>query len=249
MERYTSRPPIAAAEDARALRVRVQGTERLLWYDLLVVDIQELLTRPDALHARIRAALDGRGRTLSALPAGLRRAAVLVTVVQQGGEAALLLTKRSDTVERHKGQISLPGGVIKPGESPRAAAIRETHEEIGVRARDITILGALDEEETVVSGFVLTPFVGTIPYPYPLRVCPAEVDTVLEVPIRTLLDPRTVRTETWDRQGFPRLIYFYTVGSEVVWGATARVITQFLEVVFNVALARDAGGPVARRAK
>jgi 8-oxo-dGTP pyrophosphatase MutT (NUDIX family) len=166
---------------------------------------------------------------------------VLLPIVHSGGEAALLLTKRTDTVERHKGQISLPGGVIEPDESPQAAAVRETSEEIGVRTEDITILGSLTEEETVVSGFVLAPFVGSIPYPYPFRLSPGEVRAVLEVPIRVLLDPRNVRTETWDRGGDPRLIYFYSIGSDVVWGATARVITQFLQVVFDVSIPHSAG--------
>jgi len=206
-----------------------------------VAAIQGLLTDPEALRTRIRDALAARGGAPRPLAPGLRRAAVLLPIVHSGGEAALLLTKRTDTVERHKGQISLPGGVIEPDESPQAAAVRETSEEIGVRVEDITILGSLTEEETVVSGFVLAPFVGSIPYPYPFRLSPGEVQAVLEVPIRVLLDPRNVRTETWDRGGDPRLIYFYSIGSDLVWGATARVITQFLQVVFDVSIPHSAG--------
>lgn len=211
--------------------------------------VPDLLTHPEALRAHIRAALAGKGGTPKPTPQGLRRAAVLLMVVHANGEAALLLTKRSETVDRHKGEISLPGGAIEPGESPQAAAIREASEEIGVRAEDITILGALDEEETSVSGFQLMPVVGTIPYPYPLRMSPAEVRAVLEAPIRVLLDPRNVRTEMWTRGGVPREIYLYSVGSEVVWGATGRVITQFLEAVFNVRIAGAGGRRGANRAR
>ena len=75
---------------------------------------------------------------------------------------------------------------------------------------------------------------GTIPYPYALDVSRAEVEAVIEVPIRILLDPRNVRTETWDRGGTPRLVHFYAVGREVVWGATGRVVAQFLQAVFGV---------------
>lgn len=201
-----------------------------------MVDLNELLTRPDALHARIRAALAADGTTLRPLPPGVRRAAVLLLLVHAGGEAALLLTKRSQNVERHKGQVSLPGGVVESDETPLDAALRETAEEIGVRAKDVTVLGMLDDEKTVVSGFMLTPFVGAIPYPYPLRASPAEVHSVLEAPLRTLLDPQNVRAEIWTDGSAPRTMYVYTVAGDIVWGATARVIMQFLRKVFGEAV-------------
>jgi 8-oxo-dGTP pyrophosphatase MutT (NUDIX family) len=214
--------------------------------EVAVVNVQELLSRPEALHAQVRAALAGHGAVAGTLPRGIRRAAVLLLLVHAKGEAALLLTERSLTVDRHKGQISLPGGVVEPGESPLDAALRETSEEIGVRAQDVTILGSLDEEETVVSGFRLTPYVGSIPYPYRLRPSPAEVTRVLEVPLGILLDPRNVRTERWDHGGVLRTVYFFSVHGSVVWGATARVITQFLRAVFHAALPPDGDRPAAR---
>jgi 8-oxo-dGTP pyrophosphatase MutT (NUDIX family) len=207
--------------------------------EVVAVNVQELLTRPEALHARVRSALAGYSDTPRSLPAGIRRAAVLLLLVHARGEAALLLTERSHTVERHKGQISLPGGVVEPGESPLDAALREASEEIGVRAQDVTVLGALDEEETVVSGFRLRPYVGSLPYPYPLRASPAEVSRVLEVPLGMLLDPRNVRTELWNHAGVPRTMYLFSVDGDVVWGATARVIRQFLEAVFHAGLPPD----------
>jgi 8-oxo-dGTP pyrophosphatase MutT (NUDIX family) len=201
-----------------------------------MVDLNELLTRPGALHARIRAALAAEGSTPRPLPSGVRRAAVLLLLVHAGGEAALLLTKRSQTVERHRGQVSLPGGVVESDETPLDAALRETSEEIGVRAEDVTVLGMLDDEKTVVSGFLLAPFVGAIAYPYPLRVSPAEVHSVLEAPLRGLLDPHNVRAETWRDGGAPRTMYVYTVAGDIVWGATARIIMQFLRKVFGEAV-------------
>lgn len=209
------------------------------------MNVEELLTRPEALQVQVRAALAGHGR-LRPLPPGIRRAAVLLLLTQANGEAAFVLTQRSQTVERHKGQISLPGGVVEPGESPLDAALRETSEEIGVRARDVTILGALDEEETVVSGFRLTPFVGSIPHPYPLRVSAAEVHRVLEVPVRILLDPRNLRGERWDHDGVARTVYFFSANGDVVWGATARVITQFLGAVFHMTLPSGGDRPAGR---
>ncbi len=211
------------------------------------MDVHTLLTQPASLRARMQAVLAHHDGPSGEPPAGIRRAAVLLMLVQARGEAALLLTERSHLVEHHKGQISLPGGVVERGESPLRAALREVGEEIGVRAEDVTVLGALDEEETVVSGFVMAPFVGTIPYPYPLRVSAAEVRRVIEVPLRALLDPHNVRTERWERGGTPRLIYFYTVGTDVVWGATARVITQFLNRVFDAAIPPEGDPPAAPR--
>src|SRR5437660_10499103 len=92
----------------------------------MLMNVPDLLTHPEALRAHIRAALAGRGGAPKPPPQGLRQAAVPLMVVHADGEAALLLTKRSETVDRHKGEISLPGGAIAPRESPQAAATRQT---------------------------------------------------------------------------------------------------------------------------
>jgi 8-oxo-dGTP pyrophosphatase MutT (NUDIX family) len=205
-------------------------------------DGREALARPEALEAHIRQVLAARPPEARALPRGGRRAAVLVPLVHAEGGAALVLTKRTDSVEHHKGQISFPGGGVEDGETPLEAALRETHEEIGIPPREVRVLGELDDEEAAVSGFVLTPFVGVVPYPNRLRLSPREVRAVLVVALRTLLDPRNVRTEVWERRGEPFVMYFYQAGDEVIWGATARIIARFLERVFGVPL-REPGGP------
>lgn len=195
------------------------------------------LNDPEALRTHIQRLLDARPPRMLPLPPGMRRAAVLVPLVQTAGETAVLLTMRSETVEHHKSQISFPGGGLEDGESPLDAALRETREEIGIPPADVEILGELDDEETAVSGFVVTPFVGVVPYPSRLRLSPHEVRAVLQVPLSVLLDPRNARTEVWRRRDDEHvLMYFYAAGREVIWGATARIIARFLDVAFGVPL-------------
>ncbi len=199
---------------------------------------REILTDPEALRRTIEQALGTRAAPEREVrvPAGLRRAAVLLPLVATGEGSALVLTKRSDLVEHHKGQISFPGGGLEDGEAPLDAALRETHEEIGVRPAEIQVLGRLDDEVMSFSGFLVTPFVGLVPYPNRLRLSPQEVHAVLQVPLRVLLDPRNVRAELWDRSGTPSAVYFYSAGDQVIWGFTARIIARFLTAVFGVPL-------------
>lgn len=195
-----------------------------------------MLTDPGALHAHIRRALADRPHPSRPLPAGLRRAAVLLPLVDTGRGAALVLTKRTELVEHHKGQISFPGGGLEGGESPQQAALRETHEEIGIRPSDVDILGRLDDEVMPFSGFLVTPFVGVVPYPNRLLLSAQEVGAILLVPLEVLLDSGNVRTEVWDRGGTPSVVYFYAAGREVIWGFTARIAARFLEAVFGIPL-------------
>jgi 8-oxo-dGTP pyrophosphatase MutT (NUDIX family) len=209
--------------------------------DSSVLNVEHLLTRSGALQARARSVLSSPDGSPRPLRPGIQRAAVLLLLVEVGAEAALVLTQRSETVERHKGQISLPGGIVEPNESALDAALRETSEEIGVRPQDVIVLGALHDEETVVSGFSLTPFVGALRHPCALHLNPREVARAIEVPIRAMLDPGNVRLERRRLGGESRLVYVFTVGGDVVWGATARVLTQFLRVVFGATFPQPAG--------
>jgi len=195
---------------------------------------RDVLRDHAALRQRVRQALASREPWQGPLPPGTRRAAVLVPLVFAPDGAALVLTKRTDTVERHKGQISFPGGGVEAGEALLDAALRETYEEVGVRPEDVTVLGRLDDQETSVSGFLVTPFVGEIPYPSRLRLSPGEVGAILQVPLQVFLEPGTLRTEVRERGGRTDTSYYYTVGSQVVWGATARIIATFFEIVFGM---------------
>jgi 8-oxo-dGTP pyrophosphatase MutT (NUDIX family) len=195
-----------------------------------------ILTDQNALRAQIEHALGSHAVREVAPGPGLRRAAVLLPLVAASGGAALILTKRTDLVEHHKGQISFPGGALEEGERPLDAVLRETYEEIGIPPADIIMLGRLDDEVMPVSGFLVTPFVGLVPHPYRLRVNPHEVQAVLQVPLRVLLNPQNVRTEQWEQTGRDAIVYFYTAGDQVIWGFTARIIARFLAVAFGAPL-------------
>ena len=162
----------------------------------------------------------------SLLPAG-----VLLLMYPKDGEYHILFTKRTNRVASHKDEISFPGGGMQPGDAGiQATALRETREEIGVHPRDVELLGILDQESTH-SGFLITPFVGTIPYPYPFRPSRVEVAEVLEVPVSHLLDPAFIEAEEqWigDHLVHDRA---YRHGEHRIWGATARILTGFLNLV------------------
>jgi 8-oxo-dGTP pyrophosphatase MutT (NUDIX family) len=171
-----------------------------------------------------------RTRIARAVPRDLprhdyRRAGVLVPVFEREHTPFLLLTKRTDTVEHHKGQISFPGGRQEIDDPDLlTTALRETYEEIGLDPARVQVWGRLDEIDTVVSGFAITPYVGLIPPPQDLNLNPFEIAELVAVPLAAFLDPSNLRTETRMRGGQSHEIYYYTYPPHVIWGATARII-------------------------
>jgi len=161
----------------------------------------------------------------------LKRAAVLIPVFKKDGEYHLLFTRRTDRVEHHKGQISFPGGRQDPEDADLlATALREAEEEIGIRKEDVRILGELDDICTV-SDFCVAPFVGLIPYPYPFRPNPHEIEEMIEVPLSVLLDPARSRREFREHGGLTWPVYFYEHGRHTIWGATSSILKQLLDLL------------------
>jgi 8-oxo-dGTP pyrophosphatase MutT (NUDIX family) len=163
----------------------------------------------------------------------LPRAAVLLPLYDTGGEPHILFTVRSELVEHHKGQISFPGGAHDPGDRDLAhTAVRETFEEIGVAMDHVELLGQLDEMITV-SNFLVRPFVGRItqPGPYPFAHSEVEVAEILEVPLAHLRDDANVESEEREYRGREFTAYSYRFGRHVIWGATARILRQFLDLL------------------
>jgi 8-oxo-dGTP pyrophosphatase MutT (NUDIX family) len=162
---------------------------------------------------------------------GLVRAAVLIPLFKKNGEYYVLLTRRTDKVRHHKGQISFPGGRQDQGEDFLATALREAKEEMGIEAKDVRILGELDDMCTVASDFCIAPFVGLIPYPYPFKINRHEIEEIIEVPLSVFLDETKFREELRSRDGESVLVYFYQHDEHTIWGATARILKQLMDLI------------------
>lgn len=165
-------------------------------------------------------------------PHSYRRAAVLIPVFRAREVPTVLLTRRTETVERHKGQIAFPGGGEEPGDQDlRATALRETQEEIGLSTDSVAVWGRLDEVETVVSGFAITPYVGFISWPLTLTPNPNEIAEILTVPLTVFLEPANLRIEQVMREGRPFELLFYDYPPYVIWGVTARIIHGMVDLL------------------
>jgi 8-oxo-dGTP pyrophosphatase MutT (NUDIX family) len=160
-------------------------------------------------------------------PSDARQAAVLVPLYVDAGELWTVLTRRTDTLPRHKSQIAFPGGGRETGEDPWAAALRETHEEIGLDPAKILRLGQLDEAE-VPTGFRIIPCVGAVPFPYEARPSEAEIAEVFSIPLSAFANPRVVEEREVAIDGAVRSLRIYHVGRYQIWGLTARIVQNLL---------------------
>jgi len=154
-------------------------------------------------------------------------------VYPRNGIPHVVFTQRTETVARHQGQISLPGGSRDPDDPTlEATALRETEEEIGVPGRDVELWGRVPDVYIPVSDFLIAPFVGSLSYEPAFHINPHEVAHVIEVPVETLRDPAIFREEERVLSGNSRRVEVYECGPYVIWGATARVIQFFLNSPF-----------------
>ncbi len=160
-----------------------------------------------------------------------RRAAVLLPLYQHPGGPCLLLTKRTHGVPTHKGQVSLPGGGYREEDGDlRITALRDAEEEVGLRPADVAIVGRLDDALTVVSGYVVRPFVGVVPGAYGFAADAQEIEELIHLPLAALLK-RPFREEWWMRDGRRVQVFVQEYDGNVVWGLTARILHQFVEWV------------------
>ncbi len=158
-------------------------------------------------------------------------AAVLVPLFQKDRQCHLLFTKRSHQVKYHKGEISFPGGVVDEEDRELVhTALREAYEEIGLQERDVQVIGMLDDIVTVTE-FIVTPIVGFFPYPYPFRVSQIEISELIEVPLSFLLKKDSFSEREIFRMGRSEWVYAYQYKNHIIWGATARILKQFLDLL------------------
>ena len=166
-------------------------------------------------------------------PARIRNAAGLLLLFPAGPatEPHIVLTVRADTLKRHSGQVSLPGGVVEPGESFEQAALREAHEEVALAPDHVRVLGALTPLDIPVSGFRLHPIVAALAARPSLAAVDGEVARILEVPIAALMDPARVIHSSRERDGLPVQVPAFSVLGQEIWGATAMVLAEFLTLL------------------
>jgi 8-oxo-dGTP pyrophosphatase MutT (NUDIX family) len=166
-------------------------------------------------------------------------AAVIVPLFNKDGICRILFTRRTQEVKHHKGQISFPGGAFDEGDGDlRQTALRETFEEIGLREKDVRIIGILDDIVTT-TGFIVTPFVGYFGYPYPFRLSQREIDELIEVPLSVLLDPACFSEREIVEGNLRRWVYNYQYGHHAIWGATALILRQLLELMPSLDLSKS----------
>ena len=176
----------------------------------------------------------------SELPAlGHANAGVLVALFQEGGEARLILTRRSSRLRTHKGEVSFPGGRLNEGEDPATAARREAHEEVDLDPALVTMVGWLHPVTTLASPALIVPLVAALPRRPHLVASPREVERIFDVALSELADPAIFHEERWQVPGriipgspdnsFP--VRFFEVSGEMIWGATARMLSELITIV------------------
>jgi 8-oxo-dGTP pyrophosphatase MutT (NUDIX family) len=177
----------------------------------------------DVLASRRKVGIEAAGRVPSA---------VLVPLYRDGGSYHIVFIRRTQMVKTHKGQISFPGGAREKGDrSLQETALRESAEEIGLQPEDVEVLGELDDEVTTTSNYIVTPFVALMPWPYRFALNAGEVDEIITVPIRSLLEKGCLAPATEVLEGRVVDSYAYHYRGQVIWGATARILYKFLNII------------------
>jgi 8-oxo-dGTP pyrophosphatase MutT (NUDIX family) len=165
----------------------------------------------------------------------LRTSAVLIALFEEDSQARVVFIHRSHQVGTHRGDVAFPGGVLDPGETPLAAALREAYEEVGIRPADVEVIGRLREFPATGSGFHITPVVGITAARPDYVVSVEEIDGVFDVPLIELFDPARYREEIWrSLSGPPADIPFFEVDGGTIWGATATMLLELLELLAAV---------------
>lgn len=161
----------------------------------------------------------------------VKQGAVLLLIYARDGEPHIVFTKRTNNVAEHKGEVSFPGGSYEVEDgSLMDTALRETREELGIEIDRAAVLTRLDDARTATSGFIIAPFVVYVDRVPVFQPDPFEVAEVFDVPLKNLLDPSVVHEEQREYDGVPQTVHFYRHQNHEIWGATAKILKQFLEL-------------------
>jgi 8-oxo-dGTP pyrophosphatase MutT (NUDIX family) len=176
----------------------------------------------------LRSKLDDDGS--DDVPSDTSPAAVLIPIVKGAAGLEVVFTKRREDLNNHPGQVSFPGGKTDDGETSLQAALREANEELGIEATDVDILGRLSQVFTIVSGFTVIPWVGSVTT---AGFVPGEgeIEEVFQVPLDVLRSKETQRVQRFIRAGEMFESPAYDVGGHIIWGATARILTDLLQLL------------------
>lgn len=192
-----------------------------------------VLTEEEIAHRLENRAGESSGEYRFPITGPLRRAAVLVPLLWHEDQWHLLFTRRAETLHSHKGQVSFPGGGEDPRDhGPEATALREAYEETGLLTQDVKVLGQLYRRPTI-SSFIVVPVVARIRWPYEFHLSTEEVSRIFTIPLLWLADPanREERQYSHPASPYETVIYYQPYDGEILWGATARITLDFLEVL------------------
>ena len=200
---------------------------------LTVANIRRALAQPlPGTAAQVRLSPQFRVEQLyQPPPTDTRMAGVLIMLYPHEGVLHFPLTRRTDDLQEHKGQISLPGGAQEVDESLRDTALRETVEEIGVQVSALAVLGKLSPVFIPPTRFLVTPYVAALPHRPEFNVTNREVAELIEVPLSMLFDPQVMRRERWTIRDIEAEVPFFQIQAHKVWGATAMVLSEFAMVI------------------
>ena len=203
-----------------AAHVRHRLADTRMPADPLDVDVTDLNHRMPA-------------RTVERLLPGLRPAGVLIPLIERGSSLSVLLPERSADLKHHAGQVSFPGGGMEAGDADIAAtALRETHEEVGIRPEQIDVAGYLQPTPTV-TGYAVTPVIGFVKHDYSLRIDRTEVESAFEVPLEFLMDETNEEHSEREFEGMTVSVVTFHYDGYRIWGATAGMLLTLRSKIIN----------------
>jgi len=183
------------------------------------MDLKEKIRVSLALHKRVK------------LAPGPVPASILIPLFQKNGACHILFTKRAENLTHHRGEISFPGGISQPEDvDSLQTALRETSEEVGIAPEEVDILGVLDDFLSI-HNYLVTPYVGFVAAGHNLRINHDEIERIIEVPLSFLLTPGIFQIRDWTWQGRTFPLLFLAYGNDTIWGLTAAMLRQFLEII------------------